>query len=127
MEKCVSAALLCAVLPACAVISGCAARAQRPPAITGLRCEYLSSPLGIDIEKPRLSWIFAPDAPVRRQSAYRILVASSPAKLQANQGDLWDSGRVSSTDSSFVPFDGRPLPSRTRAWWKVRLWDDRQA
>src|SRR5512137_52896 len=34
---------------------------------TGLRCEYLENPLGIDSIKPRLSWIVASDLRGRRQ------------------------------------------------------------
>ena len=62
--------------------------------VQGLRCEYLSNPLGIDVQKPRLSWLLSPAANVRGQSAYRVLVASAPEILQKDRGDLWDSGRV---------------------------------
>ena len=45
-----------------------------------LRCEYRANPQGIDVTEPRLSWILAAaQAKDRglRQTAYRILVASS--------------------------------------------------
>ena len=116
-----------AVVLLSAVLAGCVASGQKPPAIAGLRCEYLSNPLGIDVERPRLSWLFTPDAPGRRQTAYQILVASSLAKLQTNRGDLWDSGKVTSSSSTFVPYGGGAMPSRTAAWWKVRVWDSRQS
>ena len=47
-----------------------------------LTCEYLENPLGIDVEKPRLSWVLGPGARGQRQTAYRVLVASSPESLQ---------------------------------------------
>src|ERR1051325_4439766 len=59
-----------------------------------LRCEYLVNPLGIDVERPRLSWMLNATTGVRGQSAYRVLVASRRDVLQKDQGDLWDSGRV---------------------------------
>jgi alpha-L-rhamnosidase len=45
-----------------------------------LRCEYLTDPLGIDVEPPRLSWQLPSGA--RAQSAYQILVASSAGNLR---------------------------------------------
>lgn len=66
---------------------------------TYLRCEYLVNPLAIDTPAPRLSWVLHPFQPHLRnlrQIAYQVLVATSVAKLAADQGDAWDSGRVES-------------------------------
>ncbi len=93
-------------------------------AISGLRCEYLSNPLGIDVPKPRLSWLLNPAAKVTGQSAYRVLVASSPAILKKDQGDLWDSGRVTSPQTVWVEYAGKPLASGQQAYWKVRVWTE---
>ena len=89
----------------------------------GLRCEYLSNPLGIDVQKPRLSWMLNP-ANLRGQSAYRVLVASTSAFLQSDRGDLWDSGRVVSQQSTWVEYGGKKLSSGQRVYWKVRVWND---
>ena len=88
-----------------------------------MRCEYLKNPWGLDTEQPRLSWIL--ESPWRgvRQSAWQILVASSGDKLNADQGDLWDSGQVTSDQSIQVEYAGKPLESRTCCHWKVRVWD----
>jgi len=67
-----------------------------------LRCEYLVNPLGIDILKPRLSWITESNQRGWMQSKYQILVASSKEKLKQNNGDLWDSGKVLSGRSIHV-------------------------
>jgi alpha-L-rhamnosidase len=58
-----------------------------------------------------------------RQRAYRIVVASSPPKLAADQGDLWDSGRVAEDSSIHVPYGGQALVSHQECFWKVRVWD----
>jgi len=92
--------------------------------VQGLRCEYLSNPLGIDVQKPRLSWRLDPAANLRAQSAYRVLVASTPSILQHDQGDLWDSGRVASAQSTWVEYGGKALHSGQQAYWKVRVWSD---
>ncbi|MBI5083139.1 MAG: family 78 glycoside hydrolase catalytic domain [Acidobacteria bacterium] len=92
--------------------------------VQGLRCEYLADPAGIDVEKPRLSWRLSPASGIRAQGAYRVLVASSLDGLRKDQGDLWDSGRVSSADSTWVPYAGKMLRSGQRVYWKVRVWSD---
>src|SRR5262245_51535643 len=92
-------------------------------AVEGLRCEYLADPLGIDVVQPRLSWALAAGPRGRQQSAYRVLVASAPELLEQERGDRWDSGRVSSEQSTFVVYEGRPLTSGQRCYWKVRVWD----
>ena len=92
--------------------------------ITDLKCEYLRQPLGIDAARPRLSWVLHSDRRGDRQSAYRILVARSPAALARDEGDLWDSGRVGSDQSVHVPYGGiLLLQSGQACYWKVRVWD----
>ena len=98
-----------------ALHSGDASAANADSFVQGLRCEYLSNPLGIDVQKPRLSWRLDPVASVRGQSAYRVLVASTPAILQKDQGDLWDSGRVVSEQFTWVEYSGKKLLSGQQA------------
>jgi len=95
--------------------------------LTNLRCEYRQNPLGIDVEKPRLSWVIedrGQKSEVRgqRQTAYQVLVASSEKLLKKNKGDLWDSGKVASDQSIQVEYQGKPLESRMYCHWKVRVW-----
>ena len=87
------------------------------------RCEYLENPIGIDIVQPRLSWIPESQQRAQRQTAYQILVASTEAKLKADDGDLWDSERVASDQTLHAIYAGRPLASHQRCFWKVRVWD----
>ncbi len=90
---------------------------------TNLRCEYKTNPLGIDVTTPRLSWTLASETPAQVQSSYQILVASSLKLLQADNGDLWDSGKVASDDTTFIEYAGKALTSRQACYWKVRVWD----
>lgn len=95
--------------------------------VKGLRCEYLENPLAIDVAKPRLSWMIEgqeprPETRNERQIAYRVLVASTPELLARDEGDLWDSGKVASDQSIQVEYSGKPLASRARCHWKVRVW-----
>ena len=83
-----------------------------------LRCEYLVNPLGIDVTEPRLSWIVEVADPAneraQKQTAYRVLVASSGDALAADRGDLWDSGKVDSSETAHVVYAGKALGSRAR-------------
>ena len=94
--------------------------------LTNLRCEYRENPLGIDAEKPRLGWQISDrksEIPRRqKQTAYQVLVASTPELLAKDQGDLWDSGKVVSDQSIQVEYAGRQLESRLVCHWKVRVW-----
>lgn len=90
--------------------------------ITNLRCEYLENPLGIDVVKPRLSWIVESNQRGQKQSAYRILVAGSREKLKKNVGNLWDTGKVQSDQSIHVAYNGKELTSRIHCFWKVMVW-----
>ncbi len=116
-------------LPILAVASAMLLQPAAPAASLkpgNLRCEYLCNPLGIDAAQPRLSWQLQTDDPAARgesQTAYRILVASSEKALGADQGDLWDTGRVASDQSQLVRYQGRTLASRQACWWKVQVWD----
>jgi alpha-L-rhamnosidase len=92
-----------------------------------LRCEYLKDPLGIDALQPRLSWVLDAGKSAAReqaQSGYQILVARNLNELEANQGDLWDSGHVNSDQSIQVRYVGKALASEQECFWKVRVWDD---
>ena len=74
---------------------------------TELRCEYATDPLGIDTRQPRFGWTVTAFRRDQRQSAYRILVSSSKEQLDADMGDLWDSGKVAAQQSVTVPYQGR--------------------
>jgi alpha-L-rhamnosidase len=91
----------------------------------GLRCEYLQNPNAVGISQPRLSWTVSAPAKDRGllQSAYRVLVTSSPGMLNDGKGDLWDSGKVTSNESTQVTYAGKPLTSGQRCYWKVKIWN----
>jgi len=91
--------------------------------VVDLRCEFSADPLGIDVAQPRLFWRVESPERGQRQSAWRVLVASSPELLAQDRGDLWDSGRVASEQTTFVRYAGAALTSSQRVFWKVRAWD----
>jgi alpha-L-rhamnosidase len=74
-----------------------------------LRVDHLVAPLGLGTDQPRLSWKLPAGATA--QLAYQVVA-----------GD-WDSGRVETTESTFVPVDVTPA-SGLVVDWKVRTWTD---
>ena len=98
-------------------------RADSNFGVADLRCEYLVNPLGLDVAKPRLSWIITSDHRGELQTAYQVLVASTKELLDKDQGDLWDSGKIASDQSTFIEYGGSALVSREACWWKVSVWN----
>ncbi|MFI9604575.1 alpha-L-rhamnosidase [Streptomyces sp. NPDC052043] len=121
----VAAATLDAV-PAAAVPGSGPVPAQANAGHDGLRVtaptvEYVQQPLGLDVQRPRLSWPLASDKPDMRQSAYQVRVSTTAKGL--SRPDVWDSGKVASGESVLVPYAGPGLEPRTRYFWSVRVWD----
>lgn len=90
-----------------------------------MRCENQREPLAIDALQPQLSWKLSSLQRGVKQTAYHVLVATSPALLVKNQADLWDSGKIESGQSTHVKYVGRVLQSRQACFWKVRVWNEK--
>ncbi|HEY4464144.1 MAG TPA: family 78 glycoside hydrolase catalytic domain [Streptosporangiaceae bacterium] len=115
------AAVLSALLPAAA--TSAAGPGPSRLSVAGLQVDDASNPLGIDDVHPGLSWQLASPVNDERQTAYRILVASTPDRLAPGRADVWDSGRVASGASVGVPYAGPALQSAKRYYWTVQVWD----
>lgn len=95
--------------------------------ITDMRVEHMHNPAVVDAAKPRLSWIneaVKTDSRGARQTAYRIVVATSKQHLQNGRYDVWDSGKCRSEESNLVPYGGPALQEATDYYWQVRTWDE---
>jgi alpha-L-rhamnosidase len=114
--------------------------AGKPFAPVGLLVDGVNDPLAIDcpveygaggrppehgelFHGTSFTWMSKDDQRGEKQTAYQILVASSPDRLAAEKADEWDSGKVDSDRSASVVYAGKVLPPATRFWWKVRVWD----
>ena len=89
--------------------------------ITDLRTEQLKNPAGIDVRHPRLSWRIESDEQNVIQTAYHILVASSPELLEQGKGDIWDSGKIESDASQWITYQGKTLKLNAPYYWKVKI------
>ena len=93
-----------------------------PVSVHTLRCEMLTNPEGIDVTTPRLSWMLSGSMRGLNQVAYQVIVASTAEKLAADEGDLWNSGKVTSDQSVWIPYGGTEIKSRQHCYWKVKVW-----
>ena len=91
------------------------------------RTECVDRPMGLEVTQPRFSWALESASQGVRQTAYRVVVASSSEALLSTRPDLWDSGRVESDRCFDVSYQGHALPSGQRAWWRVEVWTNRDS
>jgi len=90
-----------------------------------LRCEYQETPMGLEVLNPRLSWQMKATSRGAKQTAYQILVADNEADLKKDNGNVWNSGMVKSEQSIKIDYAGKPLESRKRYFWKVKIWNEK--
>jgi alpha-L-rhamnosidase len=88
-----------------------------------LRTNALSSPLGIDTPKPTFSWRSDATTPNWTQSAYEVLVDTEDKNLRAGHAQVWDSGKVASSESLGIRYLGGALKPQQRYVWRVITWD----
>jgi alpha-L-rhamnosidase len=86
-----------------------------------LRCEYKENPLGTDVWKPRFSWQLQSDVRGTMQTAYQVQAAKEASFTIL----VWDTGRVESDQSIQVVYGGEELQSRTRYYYRVKVWNSK--
>ncbi|BFT70980.1 family 78 glycoside hydrolase catalytic domain [Paenibacillus sp. P36] len=90
--------------------------------VAELFVESKRRPLGVDVLQPAFGWSFA-DSPIRlqMQTAYRIIVINGEDDRRSEI--VWDSGQRFSKKNVHILYEGPPLQSRQRYYWKVQVWD----
>ena len=91
--------------------------------VSKLRCNAANDPLAVSEEPPLLSWVLASNSRCQEQTAYQIMVATRSEALSNDHADLWDTGKLLSSETFNVEYAGKPLTAIQRSWWKVRVWD----
>lgn len=84
-----------------------------------VRVEYRDNPIGLDVKKPRFSWILDSEKQNCMQTAYHILVLESES-----QATVWDSGKVESEQSVLIEYAGEELQPETSYKYLVKVWDN---
>ncbi len=88
--------------------------------VSHLLTENKPNPIGVDITLPRFSWQLANEKRNTVQTAYAIQVFASDNK----KTPVWNSGKVNSNQSVFVPYAGATLQSGKKYSWTVQVWDN---
>ena len=83
--------------------------------LENLLTENLQDPVGLDIVQPRFTWQLTSTKRNVSQIAYEIKV--SDGKL-----NVWNSSKVSSSQSVHVTYAGTALQSGKKYNWQVRVW-----
>lgn len=78
--------------------------------------EYQTQPLDVETSHPRFSWQLAGDQPGLAQSAYQI-------RVHEKETLLWDSGKVSSSQTTQIAYLGQPLSPCTDYQVSLTVWD----
>ncbi len=88
------------------------------------RLENLVNPMGLDVLQPRFGWQLVAERRNVLQTDYEIRVAANSTELSAGKKLLWNSGKIQSDASVWVPYNGPTLVSGKKYWWQVRVWDN---
>jgi alpha-L-rhamnosidase len=91
--------------------------------VQNLLTENLVNPIGLDATQPRFSWQLVSDKRNVLQTAYEIRIANDPAAITKGKNS-WSTGKVTSDQSTLVPYKGEALVSGKRYYWQVRVWDN---
>ena len=101
--------------------------AADPLVPVSLSCEYRSNPLGIDTKNPRFSWYFSNHVKNATQAAYEIVVSDHLEDVEQEKGSAWSTGKITSSNSVNVTYEGTPLKPCTRYFWRVKIYDQSES
>ncbi|MDA0183817.1 family 78 glycoside hydrolase catalytic domain [Solirubrobacter phytolaccae] len=94
------------------------ASAHNRVGLDDLEVERKAKPVGIDVERPRFSWVIESDARDVEQKAYRV-------RLTSGHRTVWDSGLQRSDASHDIEYTGPKLTAATRYEWRVDVLTNR--
>ena len=91
--------------------------------LQNLKVEYQKTPIGIDIMQPQFSWQMKAAKGERgyAQTAWQIIVTDEGG------AEVWHSGKVASSYSLAIPYNGKPLKPTTYYTWQLTVWDNHGA
>jgi alpha-L-rhamnosidase len=95
-----------------------AATATQAAAPITLKCEYLTNPIGIDVQHPRLSWQL--EGTAIRPLRFRVSVGTDSTGV-AKGMNQWQKD-IDANQSQLVEYSGASLRPFTKYYWKVLVW-----
>ena len=88
--------------------------------INNIRCEYIENPISITTMRPRFSWEIVSEENNVYQKAYEIQVENEVGDI------VWNSGRVESSNSVEVYYNGEVLDSCNRYYYYIKVWNQNE-
>lgn len=94
--------------------------------INNLRCEYMHTPIGIDVATPRFTWNYeAVSGHDFKQGSVQLLISKNQDALSDKaSNDVWRSKVVSSEEPFIIAEPAYVLEPHTTYYWKVIVRDD---
>jgi len=86
--------------------------------IDNITCEYGKNPIGLDSRNPRFSWTIKALDRGAGQSAFQLIVKTTDGQ------EKWNTGKVYSSNSINICYEGKPLVSRTKYIFEIRIRDN---
>lgn len=85
--------------------------------ISKIYIEYQEEPIGLDVERPRFSWMLEAEERDVMQVSCRVRVCTGGRQV-------WDSGRISTADSQGIVYEGEKLRPCTEYTVEISVWDN---
>ncbi|MDO4648805.1 MAG: family 78 glycoside hydrolase catalytic domain [Eubacteriales bacterium] len=87
--------------------------------ITNLTCENMVRPLSVSVSNPSFSWMIEAEEENIFQSAYEIRV------WDENGREIWNTGKVESSETIGIRYEGESLKSLSEYSYQVRIWNQK--
>lgn len=89
--------------------------------VVDAKTEQLVNPMGLDILRPRFSWILESTQKNTFQTAYEITIAIAD---DFNKKSIYWMDKKNTDQSIYNQYAGPALASNTRYYWFVKVWDN---
>jgi len=90
--------------------------------VTAALCENKVNPLGTNTAGLHFSWEMASGQNNQHQTAYQLVIASTPEKLDAGMYDVYNTQKVNNEQNIMVACQ-KNLEAARVYYWKARVWD----
>src|ERR1035437_11198063 len=107
----------------CVFFCSCIKKPDSLLSISQIKFNGLENPEGTGAV-PDFSWILKANHRGQIQTAYQIIVGSDSDIIRTHPGTIWDSGKILSEESVWIPYQGSSLESAKEYFWRIRVWDE---